>query len=48
MVRAPSDAVQRWSTDPRAGVAPLPDLAPGARLPRCLRTVVDGRTVFAA
>ena len=24
-----SDAVQRWSTDPRAGVAPLPDLAPG-------------------
>ncbi|BDD82621.1 amidohydrolase [Tsukamurella pulmonis] len=48
VVRAPSDAVQRWSTDPRAGVAPLPDLAPGARLPRCLRTVVDGRTVFAA
>ncbi|WP_346074626.1 amidohydrolase family protein, partial [Streptomyces thermogriseus] len=26
VVRAPSDAVQRWSTDPRAGVAPLPDL----------------------
>ncbi|MET9326868.1 amidohydrolase family protein [Tsukamurella sp. NPDC003166] len=48
VVRAPSDAVQRWSTDPRAGVAPLPDLAPGARPPRCLRTVVDGRTVFAA
>lgn len=48
VVRAPSDAVQRWSTDPRAGVAPLPDLAPGARLPRCLRTVVDGTTVFAA
>lgn len=48
VVRAPSDAVQRWSTDPRAGVAPLPDLAPGARLPRCLRTVADGRTVFAA
>ncbi|ADG78807.1 amidohydrolase [Tsukamurella paurometabola] len=48
VVRAPSDAVQRWSTDPRAGVAPLPDLSPGARLPRCLRTVIDGRTVFAA
>jgi predicted amidohydrolase YtcJ len=25
----------------------FPDLAPGAALPRCLRTVVDGRTVFA-
>ncbi|GAB3127260.1 amidohydrolase [Tsukamurella serpentis] len=48
VVRAPSDAVQRWSTDPRAGVAPLPDLAPAAPLPQCLRTVVDGRTVFAA
>lgn len=48
VVRAPSDAVARWSTDPRAGVAPLPDLADGARLPRCLRTVRDGVTVFAA
>ncbi|WP_019202890.1 amidohydrolase [Tsukamurella sp. 1534] len=48
VVRAPSDAVQRWSTDPRAGVAPLPDLSADARLPRCLRTVIDGRTVFAA
>ncbi|MDF0530681.1 amidohydrolase family protein, partial [Tsukamurella sp. 8J] len=48
VVRAPSDAVQRWSTDPRAGVAPLPDLSDGAPLPRCLRTVVAGTTVYEA
>ncbi len=48
VVRAPSDAVQRWSTDPRAGVAPLPDLSPGARAPRCLRTVSRGVTLFEA
>lgn len=40
VVRAPADEVQRWSTDPRAGVAPLPDLDLGS--PRCLRTVRDG------
>ncbi|GAB2923678.1 amidohydrolase [Rhodococcus aerolatus] len=48
VVAAPRDAVARWSTDPRAGVAPLPDVAPGARLPRCLRTVHRGRTLYAA
>ncbi|GAA4384389.1 amidohydrolase [Tsukamurella soli] len=48
VVKAPADAVARWSTDPRAGVAPLPDLSPGARLPRCLRTVSAGVTIFEA
>jgi predicted amidohydrolase YtcJ len=43
---APDSRVQRWSTDPRSGVPPLPDLAPGAELPRCLATVRDGRTIY--
>ncbi|MFI5606681.1 amidohydrolase [Amycolatopsis sp. NPDC051903] len=34
--------VQRWSTDPRSGVPPLPRLDPGASLPKCLRTVRGG------
>ncbi|MFC8196941.1 amidohydrolase [Streptomyces sp. NPDC057298] len=46
LVQAPDDRVARWSTDPRSGTPGLPDLTPGARLPVCLRTVVDGRTVF--
>ncbi|MFH8341671.1 amidohydrolase [Streptomyces sp. AM6-12] len=46
VVQAPDDRVARWSTDPRSGTPGLPDLTPGAELPRCLRTVVGGRTVF--
>ncbi|MFF2851203.1 amidohydrolase [Streptomyces sp. NPDC058001] len=46
VVQAPDDRVARWSTDPRSGTPGLPDLTPGADLPVCLRTVVDGRTVF--
>lgn len=46
LVQAPDDRVARWSTDPRSGTPGLPDLSPGAELPVCLRTVVDGRTVF--
>ncbi|MFB8354254.1 amidohydrolase [Streptomyces niveus] len=46
IVQAPDDRVSRWSTDPRSGTPGLPDLTPGAALPRCLRTVVGGRTVF--
>ncbi|WP_256107131.1 amidohydrolase [Streptomyces sp. ODS05-4] len=46
LVQAPDDRVARWSTDPRSGTPGLPDLAPGAELPRCLRTVVGGRTVY--
>ncbi|GAA3885140.1 amidohydrolase [Saccharothrix violaceirubra] len=45
-VAAPDARVQRWSTDPRSGVAPLPALAGPA--PKCLRTVLDGRTLWAA
>jgi predicted amidohydrolase YtcJ len=37
--------VQRWSTDPRAGVPPLPSLAPDAAEPVCLATVLRGETI---
>lgn len=47
VVSAPVDAVQRWSLDPRSGVAPLPRLDPAARLPRCLCTVHRGRVIYA-
>ncbi|MFI9588666.1 amidohydrolase [Streptomyces sp. NPDC052236] len=47
VVQAPDDRVARWSTDPRSGTPGLPELTPGGELPRCLRTVVSGRTVFA-
>jgi predicted amidohydrolase YtcJ len=43
---ATDSRVQRWSTDPRSGVPSLPSLAPGADLPRCLRTVRGGRIIF--
>ncbi len=41
VVQAPDERVSGWSTDPRAGVAGLPDL--DGPDPRCLRTVVRGR-----
>ena len=41
-VRAPADAVQRWSTDPRSQVPGLPRLQPGDRLPHCRQTVHRG------
>ncbi|NHD17720.1 MULTISPECIES: amidohydrolase [unclassified Actinopolyspora] len=37
--------VRRWSTDPRSGVPALPDVSPQAKLPRCLRTVLRGKTI---
>ncbi|HKN53443.1 MAG TPA: amidohydrolase family protein, partial [Amycolatopsis sp.] len=46
VVATPDSRVQRWSTDPRAGVPPLPRLEPGAPLPRCLRTVRAGEVVY--
>ena len=46
VVQTPDDRVSGWSTDPRAGVAGLPDL--DGPEPVCRRTVVDGRTAFAA
>lgn len=45
VVQAPDDRIQTWSTDPRSGTPGLPDLTPGAPLPTCLRTVVDGVVV---
>jgi hypothetical protein len=48
VVQAPDDRIQAWSTDPRSGTPGLPDLTPGVAAPRCLRTVVRGRTVFDA
>jgi predicted amidohydrolase YtcJ len=47
-VAAPDERVARWSTDPRSAVPGLPDLAPGAPLPVCLRTVLDGETLYPA
>jgi len=44
VVQTPDDRVAGWSTDPRAGVAGLPDLE--GPEPLCLRTVVDGNTIF--
>ena len=44
---APDSRVQRWSTDPRSGVPALPDVSPQATLPRCLRTVLRGETIYA-
>jgi predicted amidohydrolase YtcJ len=46
VVAAPDVRVQRWSTDPRSGVPPLPSLEPGAPLPRCLRTVRGGTVIY--
>lgn len=45
-VSAPDERVQRWSTDPRSRVPALPSL--DGKLPRCLRTVRAGVTIFAA
>lgn len=46
VVQTPDERVAGWSTDPRAGVPGLPSLEPGTDDPRCLRTVVRGRTVY--
>jgi predicted amidohydrolase YtcJ len=45
-VGAPSDAVQRWSTDPRSRVPALPALNHNDPLPRCLRTVHRGEVIY--
>jgi predicted amidohydrolase YtcJ len=46
-VDAPDERVSRWSTDPRAAVPGLPDIAPGAELPSCRLTVRAGAVIFA-
>jgi predicted amidohydrolase YtcJ len=45
VVRTPDSRLAAWSTDPRAATPGLPDLRAGTS-PRCLRTVVAGRTVY--
>ncbi|HEU0190168.1 MAG TPA: amidohydrolase family protein [Mycobacterium sp.] len=45
-VAAPRDAVQRWSTDPRSRVAPLPQLDDPDALPRCRQTVHRGVVLY--
>jgi predicted amidohydrolase YtcJ len=45
-VDAPDERISRWSTDPRAGVPGLPDVAPGRELPSCLATVLRGEPIF--
>ncbi len=42
VVATPNDAVQRWSTDPRSRVPPLPLLDQTADLPHCRQTVHRG------
>ena len=46
VVQTPDDRVAGWSTDPRAGVAGLPDL--GGSDPVCRATLVDGVEVFSS
>lgn len=47
-VEVADERVARWSTDPAAAVAGLPELGPGATLPRCRQTVLRGKTIFDA
>ena len=44
VVQTPDERVSAWSTDPRAGVAGLPDLS--GPDPVCRRTVVRGLTIW--
>ncbi|OLT47174.1 amidohydrolase [Gordonia sp. CNJ-863] len=46
VVAGSHDKVQRWSTDPRSRVPALPDVSPGAELPRCVRTVHRGQVLY--
>jgi predicted amidohydrolase YtcJ len=46
VVQTPDARVASWSTDERAGVPVLPDVSPEVDLPRCVRTVVAGRTGY--
>jgi predicted amidohydrolase YtcJ len=45
-VRAPREAVQRWSTDPRSRVPALPRMGPTDALPRCRQTVHRGAVIY--
>ena len=45
-VDTPSDAVLRWSTDPRSRVPALPRLSAGGPLPGCVATVHRGEVIY--
>jgi predicted amidohydrolase YtcJ len=45
-VQTPDSRVAAWSTDPRAGVPQLPDLAPDTELPACVLTLVAGEIAY--
>ena len=47
-VRGCDDQIQAGSSGPRSVTPALPDLTPGAAAPRCLRTVLRGRTLYEA
>ncbi len=42
-VQAPDERVAAWSTDPRSGTPPLPQLTPDGPVPDCLLTMSGGR-----
>lgn len=44
VVHAPDGRLAAWSTDPRSGTPPLPDLRHGS--PMCWRTARDGRVIY--
>lgn len=45
-IDAPSDAVRRWSTDPRSRVPGLPRLGPTDAPPHCRQTVHRGAVIY--
>ncbi len=46
VVQAPDARLAAWSTDARSGTPGLPDVSPEVPLPRALRTVRAGETIF--
>jgi len=46
VVQAPDARLAAWSTDARSGTPGLPDLAPDAPAPQCLRTVRAGEIIY--
>lgn len=46
VIQTPDERVSAWSTDPRSGTPGLPNLSPCEPLPKALRTVLAGRTIF--
>ena len=45
-VQSADERLSAWSTDERSGTPALPWLGDDQPLPRCLATIVDGRTIY--